>query len=76
LYSSPVLLTIGRFIVYLSCCYMKSVKSTKDWLGNDRGIIWNDPDIAIAWPVQNPLVSDKDKKHPRLKSADINFKTK
>ncbi|MFA5793900.1 MAG: dTDP-4-dehydrorhamnose 3,5-epimerase family protein [Candidatus Brocadiia bacterium] len=55
---------------------MKSVKSTKDWLGNDRGIIWNDPDIAIAWPVQNPLVSDKDKKHPRLKSADINFKTK
>jgi dTDP-4-dehydrorhamnose 3,5-epimerase len=33
-----------------------------------NGIIWNDPDIGIAWPVKNPLVSDKDKQHPLLKN--------
>ncbi len=40
---------------------------------NDRGIIWSDPDIGIAWPVNDPLLSDKDKIHPFLKNADNNF---
>jgi dTDP-4-dehydrorhamnose 3,5-epimerase len=41
---------------------------------NDRGIIWNDPDINIHWPIKDPVLSEKDKKHPALKDADINFK--
>ncbi len=41
--------------------------------GDDRGIIWNDPDINIAWPLQLPILSGKDKVHPRLRDADINF---
>jgi dTDP-4-dehydrorhamnose 3,5-epimerase len=24
-------------------------------------ILWNDPAIAIAWPVQDPVLSDKDR---------------
>lgn len=40
---------------------------------NDRGIIWNDPDIAIAWPVNNPIISDKDKQHHLLRLADAKF---
>ncbi|MBF0517682.1 MAG: dTDP-4-dehydrorhamnose 3,5-epimerase [Nitrospirae bacterium] len=36
---------------------------------DDRGIIWNDPDININWDVTAPLVSDKDAKLPRLKDA-------
>lgn len=32
----------------------------------DAGIAWNDPDIAIDWPVGEPLLSDKDGKAPRL----------
>jgi dTDP-4-dehydrorhamnose 3,5-epimerase len=39
----------------------------------ERGIIWNDPMLNIQWPVSNPLLSDKDKKHPFLKDADILF---
>ncbi len=28
----------------------------------DEGcLIWNDPDIAVDWPIANPLLSDKDK---------------
>jgi dTDP-4-dehydrorhamnose 3,5-epimerase len=30
------------------------------------GITWNDPDVAIAWPVTEPLLSDRDRRHPRL----------
>ncbi|SHE14259.1 dTDP-4-dehydrorhamnose 3,5-epimerase [Chlamydia abortus] len=39
----------------------------------DRGILWNDPELGIDWPVTNPVLSEKDKGHPVLKDADINF---
>ena len=40
---------------------------------SDRGIIWNDPDINIHWPVAGPILSEKDSRHPLLKDADNNF---
>jgi len=33
----------------------------------DRCIAWDDPDIGVAWPIIDPLVSDKDAKGVRLK---------
>lgn len=37
----------------------------------DSGVIWNDPDINIAWPLKKygikPILSPKDEKLPRLK---------
>jgi dTDP-4-dehydrorhamnose 3,5-epimerase len=38
---------------------------------HDRGILWNDPDLKIDWPVASEAVvlSDKDRKQPRLKDA-------
>lgn len=32
----------------------------------DAGIRWNDPRLAIDWPVANPLLSDKDARAPLL----------
>ena len=32
--------------------------------GDEAGIRWNDPDIAVAWPVENPLLSEKDTTAP------------
>src|SRR3546814_18298569 len=35
----------------------------------DAGIRWNDPALAIDWPVAEPLLSDKDMRAPLL--ADV-----
>lgn len=34
---------------------------------HDRGILWNDLDIGIDWPIKKPILSDKDKNQPKLK---------
>lgn len=36
---------------------------------HDAGIRWNDPDIAIRWPAGDPVLSDKDRRHPLLKEV-------
>jgi dTDP-4-dehydrorhamnose 3,5-epimerase len=33
---------------------------------DEIAIAWNDPELAIAWPVAEPLLSAKDQKAPRL----------
>lgn len=41
---------------------------------DEGGIIWNDPDIAIDWgDVSGVLLSEKDKKHPKLKESKAEF---
>lgn len=39
----------------------------------DRGIIWNDPEIGIKWPITNPILSNKDAGLSELKNAENNF---
>lgn len=41
---------------------------------SERGIIWNDPEIGIRWPVQYPILSERDRRHPLLKDADNDFR--
>jgi dTDP-4-dehydrorhamnose 3,5-epimerase len=41
----------------------------------ERGVIWNDPDIGIRWPVaaDRVILSDKDKVLPRLRDLPVLF---
>ena len=32
----------------------------------EKGIAWDDPDVGVEWPVEQPLLSERDKSAPRL----------
>jgi dTDP-4-dehydrorhamnose 3,5-epimerase len=41
---------------------------------NDRGILWNDPQIGVEWPLDIlPVLSLKDEQAPVLEDSDHNF---
>lgn len=41
---------------------------------DEGGIMWNDPEIGIEWPdVGEIILSEKDKKHPKLSESKITF---
>ena len=43
-------------IIYYTCTNYRSAK-------HEVGILWNDKDLKIKWPVKNPVISKKDKKN-------------
>ena len=36
----------------------------------EAGLIWNDPDVAVAWPIEDPLISSKDARLPTLRQIE------
>lgn len=40
---------------------------------HEGGIVWNDPAIAIKWPIDNPILSERDTLWPTLENASNNF---
>jgi dTDP-4-dehydrorhamnose 3,5-epimerase len=41
----------------------------------ERGVIWNDPDLAVAWPIgeSEVVLSEKDQRLPRFSDCDAWF---
>jgi dTDP-4-dehydrorhamnose 3,5-epimerase len=35
--------------------------------GDEGGLLWNDPDVGIRWPVAAPVVSARDAAYPKLR---------
>jgi dTDP-4-dehydrorhamnose 3,5-epimerase len=42
---------------------------------HERGILWNDPDLGVAWPVaaQDAILSEKDRRNPCLADLEGTF---
>ena len=38
---------------------------------SERGIRWDDPRLNIRWPIDTPVVSDRDRELPYLKDTEI-----
>ena len=43
-------------IIYYTCTNYRSKK-------HEVGLIWNDKDLKIKWPIKNPVISKKDKEN-------------
>ncbi len=37
---------------------------------HERGLIWNDPQLDISWPVESPILSEKDQSNKTLKQLE------
>jgi dTDP-4-dehydrorhamnose 3,5-epimerase len=40
---------------------------------SEIGIAWNDPALAIPWPIANPVLSERDQHHPTLAELGDNL---
>ena len=40
---------------------------------HEDGIVWNDPNLNISWPLTDVIVSDKDKQLPLLENLENSF---
>jgi len=54
-------------VIYKATCYYAP--------DCDCGLLWNDPDLGIAWPIDacEACLSDSDKAHPRLRDLPAFF---
>jgi dTDP-4-dehydrorhamnose 3,5-epimerase len=41
----------------------------------EAGIMWNDPDLSVPWPLNGikPVLSDRDQKHPTFREYRLNL---
>jgi dTDP-4-dehydrorhamnose 3,5-epimerase len=40
---------------------------------HEEGVIWDDPVINISWPIEEPIISNKDKQLPLLENSNNDF---
>ena len=63
------------FVVLSDCAEILYKTDEYHYPTSEGGIIFNDSDLNIDWkiPESEMIISDRDKKHPRLKEANFNF---
>jgi len=77
---------VNKKMLWIPPCFAHGYYVLSDWAEivykatdyyapeSDRSIVWNDPDIAINWPIPSctePLLSEKDRLGKRLKEAEV-----
>jgi dTDP-4-dehydrorhamnose 3,5-epimerase len=46
-------------------------KVSREYDASDEGgLVWNDPDLAIRWPIDAPKVAPRDASYPLLKQLN------
>lgn len=40
---------------------------------NDRSVRYDDPEFGVEWNIDNPILSEKDKRAPLFKNSDVKF---
>ena len=58
----------GHGFVALEDCILQYKCTSYYYPPADTGIQWNDQDLKINWPVENPVLSKKDSELPSLQS--------
>lgn len=68
---------LAHGFLVLSDTAVFSYKCTDYYYPEDEGgLLWNDPDIGIDWPIMEgmePILADKDKKHPTLRQSGFAY---
>ena len=36
---------------------------------DEHGVAWDDPELAVPWPIERPILSDRDRRNPSLADA-------
>jgi dTDP-4-dehydrorhamnose 3,5-epimerase len=70
--ANPCWIFVPRGIAHGYCVlsdvadYLYQVTAYYD--GTDRrAVAWDDPDLAVPWPISSPVLSERDMRNPRLR---------
>lgn len=57
----------NAFYCHAETDYLNDVSEEYDPAGRG-GVVWNDPDLKIIWPDENPILSEADRHQPTLRA--------
>ena len=58
----------NAFCALTEADYLYDVTAEWDQNADKRAVAWNDPDLAVQWPLEEPVVSAADRANPTLRA--------